>query len=89
MQFDEPKLPINPPRYFGEQIGRIRVAAVRGLTDCIARGLAKGGQSARNGEDMLVAVGEAKGIGNEEGVFGGHLHGSLGGACQARRLVPR
>ena len=43
----------------------------------LARGLAKGGQGVRTGEDMLVAVGEAKGIGNEEGVFGGDLHGSL------------
>ena len=31
---------------------------------------------------MLIAVGEAKGIVNEEGVFGGDLHGSLRGAAK-------
>ena len=82
MRFDEPKLTINSARDFREQVGRVRIRIVRGLTDRVARRLAKSGQSARYREDMLVAVGDPQRIGNEKGLFGCDLHGSLCGAAE-------
>ena len=82
MQLDEPELLIDATRDFGEQVGRVCVGVARGETDGLARGLAEGRERARNGEDMLAAIRDAKRIGNEEGAFGCSLNSPICGAAE-------
>ncbi len=69
MRFDEPELMVDAARFLGEEVGRIVAADGRGLSNRLARRLSKRRERRGDREYVLVLVGDAQGIGDEEGAF--------------------
>src|SRR5208282_3467122 len=61
MRFDEPQLMVDAARYLGEQIGCIRVADRRRLSDRFAGRLPERGKCRGDREQVLVFVGDPQG----------------------------
>jgi hypothetical protein len=66
MGFDEPELLINTARHFGEEVRSVGIAKPGALCAGFAHGLAKGGQTASHGKHVLVFIGKAQIVRDQE-----------------------
>src|SRR5271165_953054 len=84
MRFDEPQLMVDAARYLGEQIGCIRVADRRRLSDRFAGRLPERGKCRGDREQVLVFVGDPQGIGDQKRSLGRDLDCPFSGCAKAR-----
>ena len=83
MRFDQPELVVDAARYCGEQIGRVGVANGLRLADRLTGRLPKRRKRGGDCEDMLVFIGDAQRIGDEEGALARDLDGTFRHAAEA------
>ena len=75
---------VDAARYLGEEIGGVGVADGRGISDRFAGRLPERRERRGDREYVLVFVGDAQGIGDEERALGRDLDRAFGDAAEAR-----